>query len=145
MVSVLLGTKAGGKKGKPEMWSQWVWLRKMWATTGCSAISDRPSSRMPVPASMMKRSPSRVRTSTQEQLPPYRIVLGPGEGIEPRVPQKRIFISPSTHAPPGSRRPLLYKALAARCQNPVGRLTLALSIQRKEIIRHGLDRRTGAR
>src|SRR4051812_22241172 len=89
----------------------------MWATTGCSAINVRPSSRMPVPASTMNSSPSRVLISTHEQLPPYRTVRGPGEGIEPRVPQKRIFMSPSTPASPGVRRPLLYTALAAYCQS----------------------------
>src|SRR5688500_14409898 len=129
MVSVLLGTNAGGKNGQPEMWSQWVWRSMLCATTGCSAIKVSLGSRLPVPASMMNSSPSRVRTSTQEQLPPYRTVLGPGDGIEPRVPQNRIFMSPSTSASPGCRRILLYTALPARCQNPRNALVDTISIQ----------------
>src|SRR6266487_2622274 len=34
----------------------------------------------------MRISPA-ARTSTQEVLPPYRIVVGPGVGIDPRTPQ----------------------------------------------------------
>src|SRR6266851_10091030 len=51
------------------------------------AISDRPSSRRPVPASRIMSHPLVVRTSTHGVLPPYRTVVGPGLGIEPRVPQ----------------------------------------------------------
>ena len=89
---------------------------------------------------MMNSSPDGVRTSTQEQFPPYRIVLGPGDGIEPRVPQNRIFMSPSTSASPGCRRILLYKGLAARCQNPRDRLEAVLSIQRRMATSPGLQR-----
>src|SRR5262245_2847806 len=39
--------------------------------------------------------PSGPRTSTHDVLPPYRTVEGPGLGSEPRVPQKRIHMSPS--------------------------------------------------
>src|SRR5215207_8852673 len=51
------------------------------------SMSERPSSRIPVPASRMMSHPSPVRSSTQGVLPPYRTVRGPGDGIEPRVPQ----------------------------------------------------------
>src|SRR3954469_12789553 len=51
-------------------------------------ISERPSSRMPVPASRMMSQPSPVRSSTQGVFPPYRTVEGPGVGMDPRVPQK---------------------------------------------------------
>src|SRR5262245_436701 len=53
------------------------------------AISERPSSRMPVPASRMTSQSVSVRTSTHGILPPYRTVVGPGDGIDPRVPQNR--------------------------------------------------------
>src|SRR4051812_45710508 len=53
-----------------------------------SASKERPSSRMPVPASRMISQPSPVRSSTHGVLPPYRTVEGPGEGMDPRVPQK---------------------------------------------------------
>src|SRR5215207_1253730 len=56
------------------------------APSSCS-MSERPSSRIPVPASRMMSHPSPVLSSTQGVLPPYRTVRGPGEGIEPRVPQ----------------------------------------------------------
>src|SRR5215207_10690915 len=49
---------------------------------------ERPSSRMPVPASRMMSQPSAVLSSTHGVFPPYRTVVGPGVGIEPRVPQK---------------------------------------------------------
>src|SRR5688572_12419123 len=51
------------------------------------AMSDRPSSRMPVPASSSTSAPVGVRTSTDGVFPPYRTVDGPGLGIDPRVPQ----------------------------------------------------------
>src|SRR3954471_21487195 len=53
------------------------------------ATSERPSSRMPVPASRMTSQSVAVRTSTHGVLPPYRTVVGPGDGIDPRVPQNR--------------------------------------------------------
>src|SRR5262247_3401351 len=53
------------------------------------ATSERPSSRMPVPASRMTSQSVSVRTSTHGVLPPYRTVVGPGDGIDPRVPQNR--------------------------------------------------------
>src|SRR3954464_13090897 len=58
-----------------------------------------PASRCaPVPQSRISRSPLAVVTSTQDVLPPKWFVPGPGVAIEPRVPQKRTFItsSPST-------------------------------------------------
>ena len=50
-----------------------------------------PSRRAPVPQSKMKRWPALVTSSTQDVLPPYRLVPGPGVAIEPRVPQNRSF------------------------------------------------------
>src|SRR6478752_3365859 len=83
--------KSGAKKGMPWMWSQCAWVRKMSPAIGSPSWRStrvRPSSRIPVPASRMINQPSPVRTSTQGVLPPYRTVLGPGLGMEPRVPQK---------------------------------------------------------
>ncbi len=74
------------------MWSQCAWLKKMSPLTGdpfARAISDRPSSRMPVPASSTMSQSSAVRNSRHGVLPPYRTVELPGVGIDPRVPQKR--------------------------------------------------------
>src|SRR5438045_2267586 len=52
------------------------------------ATRVRPNSRIPVPASRMMSQPSLVRSSTHGVFPPYRTVVGPGVGMEPRVPQK---------------------------------------------------------
>src|ERR1051325_330531 len=52
-----------------------------------SSMSDSPSSRTPVRLPQMISPPLFVRISTQEVLPPWRTVRGPGEAIEPRVPQ----------------------------------------------------------
>src|SRR3954463_1941701 len=49
--------------------------------------SARPSWGMRVRGWGMISQPSSVRSSTQGVLPPYRTVLGPGLGMEPRVPQ----------------------------------------------------------
>src|SRR6478736_1073116 len=54
-----------------------------------SFSSARPRPRIPVPASSTIISPS-ARTSTQLVLPPYRIVVGPGTGSEPRTPHNFI-------------------------------------------------------
>ncbi len=65
--------KSGAKYGRPWMWSQCAWLRKMSAMIGapCAlAVSARPSSRMPVPASKISSAPAAVRTSTHGVLPP---------------------------------------------------------------------------
>jgi mannose-6-phosphate isomerase len=40
----------------------------------------------------MMMVPSSIRSSTQDVLPPYLAVFGPGVGIEPLVPQKRTSI-----------------------------------------------------
>jgi hypothetical protein len=45
-------------------------------------------SRAPVPQSSTTQVPSAATTSTQEVLPPNRVVAGPGAGTEPLVPQK---------------------------------------------------------
>src|SRR4030095_13949367 len=86
----VVGEKIGAKNGKPWMWSQCVWLRRSVRRTGfvASAMSSLPSSRAPVPQSITKRTPAFVVTSTHAVLPPNRAVRGPGEAIEPRVPQK---------------------------------------------------------
>src|SRR3954471_11411799 len=57
-----------------------------------SSISALPSRRRPVPASMMIGGSPRGRTSTHDVLPPYRLVVRPGTGIEPRTPQNLTFI-----------------------------------------------------
>src|SRR4051794_31808653 len=51
------------------------------------ATSSDPSARMPVPASRTTAISSPSLTSTQEVLPPYVTVSGPGVAIEPRQPQ----------------------------------------------------------
>src|SRR5262245_34926971 len=63
--------------------------------TGPVATRWRPRSCAPVPQSSTISPPSGPRTSTHDVLPPYRTVEGPGLGSEPRVPQKRIHMSPS--------------------------------------------------
>jgi hypothetical protein len=72
-----------------------------------SAISFCASERPPVPQSMTTRVPRAERTSTQDVLPPYRRVSGPGVAMDPRVPQNCIrtvglrvlhsCVSPSLH------------------------------------------------
>src|SRR5690348_2854979 len=84
--------KAGAKKTRPWMWSRWRWVRRMCRRVG-SLASAKPRLRMPVPASRASSEPSERVTPTQEVLPPYRMVSGPGDGIEPRVPQSLTFIS----------------------------------------------------
>src|ERR1700690_1866933 len=78
------------------MWSQWVWLMRMWAAplpdSNSLRINSLPRRRMPVPASMMMRVPAAELTSTHEVLPPYRSVRGPGMGKEPLTPQNRILM-----------------------------------------------------
>src|ERR1700691_2176386 len=51
-----------------------------------------PKGRAPVPQSSTKTSPVGVVSSTHEVLPPKRMVLGPGEAMDPLVPQKRAII-----------------------------------------------------
>src|SRR3954452_12016717 len=55
---------------------------RVWRRTRSS-----PSSRMPVPASRTSALSPPSTTSTQEVLPPYTTVPGPGAGTEPRHPQ----------------------------------------------------------
>src|SRR5688572_4185766 len=57
-----------------------------------SLRSSMPSSRAPVPQSRTITVPSSIRSSTQDVLPPYFAVFGPGVGIEPLVPQNRTNI-----------------------------------------------------
>src|SRR6185436_13111314 len=87
---------SGEKNGSPCTWSQWVWLIRIAArprpSPHASSISALPSRRSPVPASMMIGGAPRGRTSTHDVLPPYRLVVRPGTGIEPRTPQNLTFI-----------------------------------------------------
>src|SRR6266446_1529861 len=50
------GRNAGTKKGKPWMWSQWVWPMKRWSRMGCGIVCARcsPSSRVPQKRTCMK-------------------------------------------------------------------------------------------
>src|SRR5512133_3237410 len=59
---------------------------KKWAVAGAFIVS--PRARTPEPASKMIRS-SPARISRHAVLPPKRAVAGPGEGVDPRTPQKR--------------------------------------------------------
>src|SRR5215472_1802730 len=62
------------------------WVNRMWmCRTDESSVV--PRRRMPVPASRTSTVPSGPRTPTQEVLPPYRAVSGPGVASDPRVPQ----------------------------------------------------------
>jgi hypothetical protein len=49
---------------------------------------------MPVPASITTRLPVLLTTSTQAVLPPNFTVSGPGEAMEPRVPQNLTYMTP---------------------------------------------------
>src|SRR6266571_7564689 len=73
-----------------------------WPRTGVGPLASRsiPRRRMPVPLSRMKRSFAAVRSSTQDVLPPKRVVWAPGVAMEPRVPQNltRISRSDDDHA-----------------------------------------------
>src|SRR5260370_11390328 len=51
-----------------------------------------PKSRMPVPASKMKRSSLGRRISRHDVFPPYPRFCARGVGVEPRTPQNRSFI-----------------------------------------------------
>src|SRR6516225_9468471 len=46
----------------------------------------------------MTTVPDADRISMQEVFPPYRVVLGPGEAMEPRVPQNCTRTSPPCHS-----------------------------------------------
>ena len=48
---------------------------------------SKPSSRIPVPASRTRAASSPSAISTQDVLPPYPTVSGPGVATEPRHPQ----------------------------------------------------------
>src|SRR4029079_8597619 len=60
-------------------------------------MSRVPRVRMPVPASRMTTLPSPSVSSTQDVLPPYRTVDGPGDAIDPRHPQTRASTSGRPH------------------------------------------------
>src|SRR6266581_379423 len=62
----------------------------------------RPSSRIPDPASSTMSSPS-ARTSAQVVLPPYRTVVAPGTGIEPRTPHSFSRVDDSDAADIGNQ------------------------------------------
>ena len=57
---MLPGTNAGSKNGKPWMWSQWTWLKKMCAVNGISFSSVLPSRRRPVPPSKTRSALARA-------------------------------------------------------------------------------------
>ena len=61
---------SGVKKGRPWMWSQWLWVMKMFAFTGSLVSRCWASGNRPVPPSRMSRVSSSVRTSMQVVLPP---------------------------------------------------------------------------
>ena len=98
--------KSGSKNGRPWMWSQWVWPRRIDPVTGsppgrvCST-SARPRTRAPVPQSNTTSVPRPERSSTHDVLPPYRTVDGPGVAMEPRVPQYRMRMSAGCPMPAG--------------------------------------------
>src|SRR5271154_3212365 len=65
----------------------------MWAVSGISLSSFFPSMRRPVPPSKITMALP-ARSSTQLVFPPIWAVLGPGEGMLPRTPQKVTCIGP---------------------------------------------------
>src|SRR5580698_11038404 len=65
----------------------------MWAVSGISARSFLPRRRRPVPPSKITMALP-ARSSTQLVFPPIWAVLGPGEGMLPRTPQKVTCIGP---------------------------------------------------
>ena len=71
---------------------------------GDCSTSARPSTRAPVPQSNTTSVPPAERSSTQDVLPPYRTVDGPGAAIEPRVPQNRMRIAPGCSKPAAHTR-----------------------------------------
>src|SRR5262245_64925775 len=92
------------------MWSQCVCPSTSEPLTGPpseASTSAWPSRRAPVPQSNTTSVPLPERSSRQEVLPPYRTVDGPGVGIDPRVPQKRMRIpagcQQGTHSPDSCR------------------------------------------
>src|SRR5688572_30572645 len=60
----------------------------MWIAFGPFSTISIPSGRIPDPASKISRLPW-CKTSKHVVFPPYLTVCGPGEGIDPRVPQQR--------------------------------------------------------
>src|SRR5436190_20713369 len=85
--SVTSSSHSGAKKRSPSRWSRCrcVRSRRMWRVPRFVSSSPRPL--IPVPASRTRTLPSSSATSTHDVLPPYRTVLGPGVGTEPRQPQ----------------------------------------------------------
>jgi hypothetical protein len=92
-----------------EEFEKGAWAAKSEEFVICSSstISFCASERPPVPQSMTTRVARAERTSTQDVLPPYRRVFGPGVAMDPRVPQNCIrteglrvlhsCVSPSLH------------------------------------------------
>src|SRR5690349_11561163 len=62
-----------------------------------------PSARTPEPRSKISSSPPQ-RTSTQGVFPPYRLVVAPGAGMDPRTPQNFTWKSPGRAWPARARR-----------------------------------------
>ena len=71
MVNENFGRNAGEKKGKPVMWSQWVWESKICADRRFLRMNQWPKLRRPVAASSTTRWPPNA-ISTQLVLPPNR-------------------------------------------------------------------------
>jgi len=76
------------------MWSQCVWLIRMFPRSGLAldARSASPSPWAPVPQSSTTSVPAAERNSTQDVIPPYLNVPRPALAIEPQVPQKQTCV-----------------------------------------------------
>src|SRR5215471_11475490 len=72
-----------------------MWPSRIVAVIGFGAFANKcaPNRRTPVPQSKMILRPASVIASTQDVLPPKRVVPAPGVAIDPRVPQNRSFNS----------------------------------------------------
>src|SRR3990167_9194286 len=75
------------------MWSQWKWLRNIWALSFLSPLHNTfPSSLIPVPASKINNWLLGSRTSTHGVFPPYFMYFTPGVGMDPLTPQNLTLI-----------------------------------------------------
>ena len=68
---------------------------------------------------------SAVRTSTQEVLPPYRSVVGPGFAREPRVPQNWTRMAVSCHLRARALKPDWWLRLVVDCHIQCGTVSMA--------------------
>ena len=81
---------------------------RCWPPGGVFSSSNLPRWVMPVPQSRMMVFPCGVPISTQGVFPPHLKVLGPGDGIEPRTPQKVTCIAAPVKASSSPRHMELY-------------------------------------